>query len=42
MIAAEVAVLATAIATHIGQPVRYRPVETDGAERAARLISEML
>jgi pimeloyl-ACP methyl ester carboxylesterase/predicted glycosyltransferase len=34
--------IAAAIATHIGRPVRYRPVEAGGAERAARLISEML
>jgi pimeloyl-ACP methyl ester carboxylesterase/predicted glycosyltransferase len=35
-------VIAAAIAAEIGRPVDYRPVETDGAERAARLIAEVL
>jgi UDP:flavonoid glycosyltransferase YjiC (YdhE family) len=34
--------IAAAIATEIGRPVDYRPVATDGAERAARLIAELL
>jgi len=34
--------IAAAVAEHIGRPVSYRPVETDGASRAARLIAEML
>jgi pimeloyl-ACP methyl ester carboxylesterase/predicted glycosyltransferase len=34
--------IAAAIAEEIGGEVDYRPVETDGAERAARLISELL
>ena len=34
--------LAQAIATQIGQPVSYRPVETDGAARAAARIAELL
>jgi pimeloyl-ACP methyl ester carboxylesterase/predicted glycosyltransferase len=34
--------IAAAVAEHIGRPVSYRPVETDGAARAARLIAEML
>ena len=34
--------IAAAIGEEIGRPVAYRPVETDGAERAARLIAELL
>jgi pimeloyl-ACP methyl ester carboxylesterase len=34
--------LATAIADELGRPVDYRPVETDGATRAATLIAELL
>jgi pimeloyl-ACP methyl ester carboxylesterase/predicted glycosyltransferase len=35
-------VIAAAIAEEIGRPVDYRPVETDGATRAATLIAELL
>ena len=35
-------VIAAAIADEIGRPVDYRPVETDGAARAARLLAELL
>jgi pimeloyl-ACP methyl ester carboxylesterase/predicted glycosyltransferase len=35
-------VIATAIADEIGRDVSYRPVETDGAARAAALIGELL
>jgi pimeloyl-ACP methyl ester carboxylesterase len=35
-------VLAEAIAADIGGDVGYRPVETDGAERAAALLAELL
>jgi pimeloyl-ACP methyl ester carboxylesterase len=35
-------VIATAIAEEIGRPVDYRPVETDGAARAAARIAELL
>jgi predicted glycosyltransferase len=35
-------VIAAAIATEIGRPVDYRPVETDGATNAARLIAGLL
>ncbi|MGH3066571.1 MAG: glycosyltransferase, partial [Gaiellaceae bacterium] len=35
-------VIASAIAEEIGREVDYRPVETDGAARAARLIAELL
>ncbi|HET6749635.1 MAG TPA: glycosyltransferase, partial [Actinomycetes bacterium] len=35
-------VIAGAIAEELGRPVDYRPVETDGAARAARLIAELL
>ena len=35
-------VIATAIAAGIGRQVAYRPVETDGAARAASLIAELL
>jgi pimeloyl-ACP methyl ester carboxylesterase/predicted glycosyltransferase len=34
--------IAAAIADEIGRDVDYRPVETDGAARAARLIAELL
>jgi predicted glycosyltransferase len=34
--------IAAAIVEHMGAAVHYRPVETDGAERAASLIAEML
>ena len=34
--------IAEAIAEEIGRPVAYRPVEHDGAERAAALIAELL
>jgi pimeloyl-ACP methyl ester carboxylesterase/predicted glycosyltransferase len=33
--------LARAIAEHIGRPVSYRPVESDGAARAARYLAEL-
>jgi predicted glycosyltransferase len=35
-------VIADAIAAHIGTVPLYRPVERDGAERAAGLIAELL
>jgi pimeloyl-ACP methyl ester carboxylesterase/predicted glycosyltransferase len=35
-------VIAAAVAAEIGRPVDYRPVETDGASRAASLIAELL
>ena len=35
-------VIAAAIAEEIGRPVDYRPVETDGAARAAARIAELL
>ena len=35
-------VIADAIAAEIGRPVDYRPVETDGAARAASLLAELL
>ena len=35
-------VIADAIATELGRDVRYRPVETDGARRAAEKIAELL
>jgi UDP:flavonoid glycosyltransferase YjiC (YdhE family) len=35
-------VIADAIAAEIGRSVAYRPVETDGAARAASLIAELL
>lgn len=35
-------VIASAIAEEIGRPTQYRPVETDGAARAAALIAEMI
>jgi pimeloyl-ACP methyl ester carboxylesterase/predicted glycosyltransferase len=34
--------LADAIAGHVGSPVDYRPVETDGAARAARMIADLI
>jgi predicted glycosyltransferase len=34
--------LAAAIAAEIGRPVSYRPVETDGAARAAALLAELI
>ena len=34
--------IAVAIAETIGQSVDYRPVEADGAARAARLIAQLL
>jgi pimeloyl-ACP methyl ester carboxylesterase/predicted glycosyltransferase len=39
---AEAGVIAAAIAEEIGQEVDYRPVETDGASKAAALIAELL
>ncbi len=36
------ATIATAIASEIGRKVDYRPVETDGAARAAARIAELL
>ena len=35
-------VIAEAIAAEIGREVDYRPVETDGAARAAALLAELL
>src|SRR5262249_18845516 len=35
-------VIAGAIAEEIGRPTSYQPVETDGADRAAALIAELL
>jgi pimeloyl-ACP methyl ester carboxylesterase/predicted glycosyltransferase len=35
-------VIAAAVADELGRDVRYRPVETDGAARAASLIAELL
>jgi pimeloyl-ACP methyl ester carboxylesterase len=35
-------VIAGAIAAELGRPVDYRPVETDGAARAASLIAQLL
>jgi hypothetical protein len=34
--------IAEAIAAELGREVDYRPVEADGAARAARLIAELL
>jgi predicted glycosyltransferase len=34
--------LAEAIATEVGREVHYHPVENDGAQRAARLIAELI
>ena len=39
---ADAGVIAQAIAEEIGREVDYRPVETDGAARAAALIAELL
>ena len=36
------AVIAAAISEEIGRHVAYRPVETDGAKRAATRIAELL
>lgn len=33
--------LADAVATELARPVRYRPVETDGAARAAAMLAEL-
>jgi pimeloyl-ACP methyl ester carboxylesterase/predicted glycosyltransferase len=35
-------VLAAAMAEQIARPVRYRPVETDGATRAAAILAELI
>jgi len=35
-------VIAAAIAVEVGRQVDYRPVETDGAARAAALLAELL
>jgi predicted glycosyltransferase len=34
--------LAAAIAEEIARPVSYRPVETDGAARAAAVLAELI
>jgi hypothetical protein len=34
--------IAAAIADEIGRPVEYRPVDTNGAARAAASIAELL
>jgi hypothetical protein len=34
--------LAQAIADELARPVRYRPVETDGAARAAASLAELI
>jgi hypothetical protein len=34
--------LAEAIAVEVDREVHYRQVETDGAQRAARMISELI
>jgi hypothetical protein len=34
--------IADAIAAEIGREVDYRPVETDGALRAARLLADLV
>lgn len=34
--------LAAAVAAHVGERVEYRPVEADGAGRAARILAELL
>jgi pimeloyl-ACP methyl ester carboxylesterase/predicted glycosyltransferase len=39
---AEPDVIAAAIAEEVGRPVDYRPVETDGARRAAEKLAELL
>ena len=35
-------VIADAIAAELGRVVDYRPVETDGAARAANLIAQLI
>ena len=40
--AADPEYLAEAIVTEIDRPVDYRPVETDGAARAADMLAELL
>jgi hypothetical protein len=35
-------VIAAAIAAELGRTVDYRPVETDGAARAASLIAQLV
>jgi UDP:flavonoid glycosyltransferase YjiC (YdhE family) len=35
-------VIAAAITAELGRPVDYRPVETDGAARAANLIAQLI
>ncbi len=35
-------VIAEAIATEVDRPIDYRPVETDGAARAAALIAALI
>ena len=35
-------VIAGAISEEIGRPASYEPVETDGADRAAAMIAELL
>jgi len=35
-------VLAEAVGTALSRPPAYRPVETDGAERAATLLAELV
>ena len=40
--AVEPEVLAEVIAAEIGRPVRYWPVETNGAARTARLLADLL
>jgi hypothetical protein len=39
---AEPETLAAAIAAEIARPVSYRPVETDGAARAAACLAELI
>jgi hypothetical protein len=34
--------IAEAITSEAGRSVNYRPVETDGAQRAARMIAELI
>ncbi len=34
--------IASAIAANVGRPMSYRPVDADGAGRAARMIAELL
>jgi hypothetical protein len=40
--AAEADALAEAIAKEVQREVSYRPVETDGAERAGAMLAELL